>query len=307
MTTLVFDQGQTSTRVVVEHGEVIELPGRSPELPVDANVVRLVREAAAAWGFADVARVVGGATGMFGRRWDLTAALRELADLGTHELVVADDGVTGYLGALGDAEGVVLAAGTGVVAVGSGPAGVARVDGYGAMLGDEGSGWWVGRRGLIAALSARDGRAGGSEALAAVAEARWGDLGALPSLVAAAARPAGLVASFAEQVADVARLGDPVAAGIWRLAGAALGDAIAAAARRAGLRADVPVVVTGRLGGALDLFGDALLDRLASAGLALPVTVAAASPLDGARRLAADPAARQRWLPLLSIASTADP
>lgn len=60
--------------------------------------------------------------------------------------------VTAYLAANGTRHGVVVAAGTGVVTLGVGPEGVARVDGWGHLLGDAGSAYWIGRAGLDAAL-----------------------------------------------------------------------------------------------------------------------------------------------------------
>ncbi|MYS50866.1 ATPase, partial [Streptomyces sp. SID6013] len=69
------------------------------------------------------------------------------------------DAVTAHAGALGGRAGVVLAIGTGSVAVGIGADGTyARVDGWGPLLGDDGSGARIGTAGLRAALRAHDGR-----------------------------------------------------------------------------------------------------------------------------------------------------
>ncbi|NEB93575.1 BadF/BadG/BcrA/BcrD ATPase family protein, partial [Streptomyces bauhiniae] len=70
-------------------------------------------------------------------------------DLPADELAVTSDAVTAHAGALGGAAGVVLAAGTGAVAIGIGDDGsFARVDGWGPWLGDEGGGAWIGAAGL---------------------------------------------------------------------------------------------------------------------------------------------------------------
>jgi glucosamine kinase len=64
------------------------------------------------------------------------------------------------LTALDDAVGVVLIAGTGSIAVGCNQAGVrGRVGGWGHILGDEGSGYNIGRRALQMVVRAADGRA----------------------------------------------------------------------------------------------------------------------------------------------------
>jgi len=56
--------------------------------------------------------------------------------------------------------GIVLIAGTGSIAVGESDSGeVARAGGYGYLLGDEGSGFTIGRNGLIAAIQSFEGRA----------------------------------------------------------------------------------------------------------------------------------------------------
>ncbi|GAA3135160.1 BadF/BadG/BcrA/BcrD ATPase family protein [Planomonospora alba] len=74
---------------------------------------------------------------------------------------VVPDTLAAFAGATAEPSGTVLVAGTGAVATrvtGRGPAG--RADGYGWILGDEGSGAWIGRRAVRAVLAALDGRAG---------------------------------------------------------------------------------------------------------------------------------------------------
>ena len=61
--------------------------------------------------------------------------------------------------ALGDSSGILLVAGTGSVAFGRGPTGTfARCGGWGPQCGDEGGGYWLGRRALSAITAASDGR-----------------------------------------------------------------------------------------------------------------------------------------------------
>ncbi len=71
---------------------------------------------------------------------------------------VTNDGEL-LLSALDDAAGVVLIAGTGSIALGRDERGrVTRTGGWGYILGDEGSGYDIGRRSLQAAVRAADGR-----------------------------------------------------------------------------------------------------------------------------------------------------
>ena len=67
--------------------------------------------------------------------------------------------------------GAVVASGTGVVTLAVGRTELARVDGWGYLLGDAGSGYWLGRAALDAVMRAHDGR-GDATALSAIALGR---------------------------------------------------------------------------------------------------------------------------------------
>jgi glucosamine kinase len=159
----------------------------------------------------------------------VAAALRPLVR--ARRILVTSDVVTGYCGAVGLGPGVVVAAGTGAIALAVGQGASARVDGWGWLLGDAGSGFEVGRRGLAAALRAHDGR-DGSPLLAKLAERELGPLDEVVRVVHGAANPVRVVAGFAEQVAEAAGAGDPLARAIWDDAAAELAAAALAAAAR---------------------------------------------------------------------------
>ncbi len=171
--TLAVDLVQTGfrARVTVDGrlaGEVAG-PGYVSGTALEDALTAVARQATQLTGTAAFDSVAAGMTGAFGHVPDIAAAARQLQrEFGTTRLVVADDAVTSYLGVLGERCGVVVAAGTGLVALGRGRGGDwARVDGVGAMIGDEGAGWRIGRQGMIVALSAADGRAGSSHRLLA--------------------------------------------------------------------------------------------------------------------------------------------
>ena len=136
------------------------------------------------------------------------------------------------LSALTAGVGVALIAGTGSIALGRDPAGVtARAGGWGHILGDEGSGYDIGRRALQAALRASDGR-GPTASLLPRILARW----ELPTADALLNRvyPAGDkadIAALAPLVLDAAADGDAVARAIIRRAAAELAVAASAVAR----------------------------------------------------------------------------
>jgi N-acetylmuramic acid 6-phosphate etherase len=210
-----------------------------------------------------------------------------LRRLGAGEVVLAGDMTTSHAGALGGEPGVVLAAGTGVVALGIDAQGRSAVcDGWGYLLGDDGSGYAVGRAGLAGALREHDGR-GGSALLHRLARQRYGDLDRLPGIVHGAANPAREVAAFAADVRDAAEQADPEAVAIWQSAGRALASCVAGAARGLGTR-DVTLATTGGLfdaGAVLNApFEQELLRLLPAARL----VAARGDALHGARILATD-------------------
>ncbi|HEY3366852.1 MAG TPA: BadF/BadG/BcrA/BcrD ATPase family protein [Symbiobacteriaceae bacterium] len=124
-----------------------------------ANLRAAVQMALAAAGLTQ-SGVVAACAGLAGvsrpedRPW-MEAALSFLAPAPTQ--VVADARIA-LEGALGGAPGVVVISGTGSIALGMNAAGeLVRAGGWGWLLGDEGSGYDIGRRALNAALAALDG------------------------------------------------------------------------------------------------------------------------------------------------------
>ena len=76
----------------------------------------------------------------------------------SHTLVV-NDALIALVAGVGDAPGVVLIAGTGSIAYGvNQDRYAARSGGWGHVLGDEGSGFWIGRQALMAVVREADGR-----------------------------------------------------------------------------------------------------------------------------------------------------
>lgn len=268
MTRLAIDIGQGGTRVrsIDDQGGT-----RSLQLDVGGNGRSGTLEDVVHRAIAEVAgprtrleAVAVGATGVFGAPADASALAHTLnSRRGVQLLLIADDGVTSLLGALGHDHGVVVAAGTGLVAVGAGPDRTSRIDGVGSQIGDEGSGWWIGRRGLIAALSTLDGREGSSPVLLGAARAVYGDPVELPRTIANSPAAAALVADFAEQVVSAARAGDLIARNILGEAGRLLARACVAAARGAGLNEREFVwSLTGGLAAALDMLNPTMSEEI---------------------------------------------
>ncbi|MFF8380161.1 N-acetylglucosamine kinase [Streptomyces sp. NPDC015661] len=159
-------------------------------------------------------------------RAELPAAFAEA--WGVRRVALAADAVTAYAGAIGQRAGVVVAGGTGLIALGTDLTSWRRADGWGHLLGDCGSGAWIGRAGLEAAMRAHDGRRGGSAALLAGAEKLFGPAAGLPGVLYPRTDRPAVLASFAPEVGRRAAE-DPVAAGILARAGAHIAEAAEAA------------------------------------------------------------------------------
>jgi glucosamine kinase len=289
---VVVDGGQSSTRLGVVGGTGVALVatgGGLPQLAEDDGPTRvaalvgdLVREAD-----LEVAGLAAGLTG-FGevrhRAGELATALA--ATTGASRVVLASDVVTSHLGALGGQPGVVAAIGTGAVVLGVGEDGrTAKVDGWGHVLGDLGSGYDLGRRGLVAALEHHDGR-GGSAVLAAAAERRFGSLDGLAGRILGEPERVRTIASFCPEVTAAAEAGDDVAGALVRDAADHLTRAILAAAD-----ATVPRGTAGHVSwaGSLLTSTSLLLTPVAAALAAVRPELVLAPPLggslDGAGRL----------------------
>jgi N-acetylglucosamine kinase-like BadF-type ATPase len=91
-------------------------------------------------------------------------------------VLVANDALIALVAGVGDEPGVVVIAGTGSIAYGRNAANeAARAGGWGYVLGDEGSGYWIGRQALRAVVREADGR-GRPTALTPLVLAHFGAL-----------------------------------------------------------------------------------------------------------------------------------
>ncbi|MCB9454406.1 MAG: hypothetical protein H6671_00265 [Anaerolineaceae bacterium] len=128
------------------------------------------------------------------------------------------------VGAHGAREGILVLAGTGSVAFGVNAAGqTAQAGGWGYLIGDEGSGYWIGARALTAVTQAADGQAGPtllSNRLLNVLNLRSA-MDVIPWLYRDTPAVVPTVAGLARHVLELAG-SDSIAAGILDSAAAAL-------------------------------------------------------------------------------------
>ncbi|HHV54808.1 MAG TPA: hypothetical protein GXX55_05100 [Firmicutes bacterium] len=132
--------------------------------------------------------------------------------------------------AAGRTEGAVaaLVAGTGSIVYAETPEGqVVRVGGWGPIIGDEGSGYDLGRRALIAVMREADGRGPRTALTPRILEAMGvSDPFAIPSLVYRGGFDRPRIAALSRVVVEVAVQGDPVALAIARAGAADLAELV---------------------------------------------------------------------------------
>jgi N-acetylglucosamine kinase-like BadF-type ATPase len=199
---------------------------------------------------------------------------------------VLGDGEAALWSAFGNAPGMLLSAGTGSIGYARDATGALhRVGGYGWQMGDEGGGYWLGRRGLAAAGATRDGRSEGSTLGARLLSAlglrdfddivRW----------AATATPA-QIAGLAPHVLNAAVEGEMVAREALEEGATALADLARALVGHFPTGAPTSLA----LGGGLLREGSPLRAALRQALRDVPVTLVptAVDPAAGALRLAAE-------------------
>ncbi len=203
-------------------------------------------------------------------------------------LVVNDALVALEAGAPGQ-PGVVVIAGTGSIAYGRNDRNqAARAGGWGYVLGDEGSGYWIGRAALRAVLREAD-RRGPETQLTALLLAYYGVARAqdlIHEVYHADLKPAA-IAALAQCVMRAFREGDQVAIGILRGAADQLESSALSVARRLEIvGSEFPFVLSGGIFRAVPWLEEELGRRLPLASPRSRTMLLAVEPASGAVRLA---------------------
>ena len=288
------DVGGTKTAVGVSDGETVLAraegsgaavrPGRAlASATVIADVVRKALAGADRLR-ADVLYVGAAGAGREPEREELQKALRT-ENLAT-TVVVSTDIEIALAAAFDEGPGIVVSAGTGSVAVGRDRSNRRkRIGGYGWQMGDEGSGYAIGRAALGAVSRAADGRSPRTALTERVLAATRSDT--FDALVrwAAGASPAE-VAALAPHVLDVAAHGDILAQGIADYAARELTQLVLCLLPVLDVEPPVGVAVTGGLLSTDGPLRRSVLTRLKEEPGLVPVDVPVDSVL-GALRLAA--------------------
>lgn len=231
--TLALDAGQTGIRtLLISVGSQVSgsYPGLRTDTDLFPQLANVIVDALAQHDGSVTLSV--GMTGLTAAN-SKPAELLSLLPAQVDRVLLAHDSVTGFLGSIGLGEGVMTAVGTGVVTLGVGASAIARVDGWGNLIGDAGSAYWIGRAGLEAGMRAYDGRLKSPAMLSLITDNFSHPEEAYIDLQTSSDRVA-RIASFARAVSDLAEH-DEVAADIMRSAGCELAVSALAAARRVGL------------------------------------------------------------------------
>jgi N-acetylglucosamine kinase-like BadF-type ATPase len=154
--------------------------------------------------------------------------------------LVVNDALIALVAGAGDGPGIVVVAGTGSIVYGRNAAGeAARAGGWGHMIGDEGSGYWIGREALAAVMRAGDGRGPDTLLTREILDVfELDDVSRLPRIVYDRARPFVSVASLGPLVQRVSERGDTVATRILERAADELVLAASSVASRLEMRGD---------------------------------------------------------------------
>ena len=155
-------------------------------------------------------------------------------------IVVVNDALVALVAGAGNAPGIVIIAGTGSIVYGRNARfEAARAGGWGHIIGDEGSGYWIGREALAAIVRAVDGRGPDTRLTEDVlAHFNIDDTSRLPRIVYDRELPRMSVAALGPIVQQASDLGDAVASGILERAADELVLAARSVATRLEMRGD---------------------------------------------------------------------
>lgn len=188
--------------------------------------------------------------------------------------ILETDAVAAHFGAFNGGVGIVQIAGTGAICLGVDEKGERfYADGWGALLGDEGSGYWIGQQALRAACRSADGRAPRSQLTGAVLGALGvADCNDLVHFLHAEKNARDSIASLARLVFDAAMGGVPEAIEIREEATMLLSRSIAATARRMLMRHQERSIGTAKsLDFSLSLLGGLFEDDFFKASLGFQI------------------------------------
>jgi len=221
---------------------------------------------------------------------DTDAIVRQVRAVQGEDWIVVNDVVGAWAAATAAQPGIGAISGTGSNVFGVGPDGRAwRVGGWGHLLGDEGSGYWLGVESIRAALHDRDG-SGPETALSAAVVEFFGapSVEAVASLVYSKPLNKSEIAAFTVETCRLAEQGDAVARELYQRGAEQLAVQVAVVARETGLaQADsFPLGLIGSVFKAGPLFAEPLTVAVRASAPGAQVAVVEMAPVGGSLQLA---------------------
>jgi glucosamine kinase len=219
---------------------------------------------------------------------DTAAVAQHLHARRSEEWIVVNDVLAAWATATDAQPGIGVISGTGSNVLGVGVDGRAwRAGGWGHLLGDEGSGYWLGIESIKAALRDRED-SGPATALseAAVEFFEVADVQALAVRVYSKPLSKSEIASFATETAKQAAHGDAVSRALYERGAQELGGQIAAVIRRTGLDGPFPVGLIGSAFKAGAVFVEPLTRAVHELAPQARVSVVEMAPVGGSLLLA---------------------
>jgi glucosamine kinase len=220
---------------------------------------------------------------------DTDAVAGHVSERRSREWIVVNDVVGAWATATGAQPGVGAISGTGSNVFGVGPDGRPwRAGGWGHLLGDEGSGYWLGVQSIKAAL--RDRESSGPETALSEAAVDFfgaGSVEALATTVYAKPLTKSEIAAFAIETARIAERGDAVARELYERGAAELAAQIAAVIGQTALEGAFPVGLIGSAFKAGPVFVDPLAHAVHAVAPEARLEVVDMPPVGGSLLLAA--------------------
>lgn len=223
-------------RLHVGHGG----PSNEDAVGARAAVQALLRAADEAIGQAGIAAGELGSAVLAIAGTDTAHVARGVREARTDAWLVVNDVVAAWATATGGGPGVAAIAGTGSNVFGVGGEGEStrawRAGGWGHVLGDEGSGYWLGVQSIKAALRHREA-SGPATGLSEAALSFFGEssVEAVAQKVYAKPLSKGEIAAFAVETGKLAERGDAVARELYERGARELGEQIGAVIAKTGL------------------------------------------------------------------------
>jgi glucosamine kinase len=220
---------------------------------------------------------------------DTEAVVSHVREHRSRDWIVVNDVVGAWATATGGLPGIGVISGTGSNVFGVGrDAQTWRAGGWGHVLGDEGSGYWLGVQSIKAAL--RDRESSGPRTSLSEAAVEFFDLSSVEELATKVyAKPLSKseIAAFAIQTARIAEDGDAVACAIYQDGARQLGQQIAAVLAQTGLDGTFPVGLIGSVFKAGAIIIDPIARSIHEVAPEAQVSVVEMAPVGGSVILAA--------------------